>query len=312
VLVIPYANGIAESMISRLLLLSFAGLLLPVPSAFAEPSQQSVLPKKADSAPDKNPIPVSGKVKEILTSGGYTYVSLATGSGMVWAAFPTVPVTVGQDLTLVPGYEMRNFSSKSLNRKFDRIIFSSGPMEKQAWDPNLLKVAHESGGSGSKAAAPEAETQQRATPAESQPPAPQPPRQVPREAAAKMPPHAQPKLAEGVKVRKASGANAYTVKDLYTRRSNLNGKKIVVRGKVVKVNPRILKQCWIHIQDGTGTSGKPDANLVTTTSSTNMAIPAVGDVVTVTGTLRKDRDYGSGYKYSVIIENSTYRKESGK
>ena len=208
-----------------------------------------------------------------------------------------MPVTVGQDLTLVPGYEMRNFSSKSLNRKFDRIIFSSGPMEKQAWDPNLLKVAHESGGSGSKAAAPEAETQPRATPAESQPPAPQPPRQVPREAAAKMPPHAQPKLAEGVKVRKASGANAYTVKDLYDP----------------AIEPQRQEGCGPG-QGGQGKSPHPQtvldpypgrhrqppasqtADLVTTTPSTNMAIPAVGDVVTATGTLRKDRDYGSGYQ----------------
>lgn len=292
-------------MIPRLLLLSLAGLSLAAPSAFAEPPRQAETQKKAATAPASEPIPVGGKVKEILTSGGYTYVNLASGTGTTWAAFPTMPVTVGQELILVPGYEMKNFSSKSLNRKFDRIIFSSGPMEKQAWDPNLVKVAHNSGVSGTTATG---------TQPAAKAPAPtvQPPKQVPKEAGAKMPPHAQPKQAEGVKVKKASGTNAYTVKELYAKRTTLNGKKVVVRGKVVKVNARILKQSWVHIQDGTGTPGKPDANLVTTAPSTTMAIPVVGDVVTVTGTLRKDRDYGSGYKYSVIVENSTYRTESGK
>jgi hypothetical protein len=34
----------------------------------------------------------------------------------------------------------------------------------------------------------------------------------------------------------------------------------------------------------------------------------VGDVVTVTGTLAKDKDFGAGYKYSAIIENATIKK----
>ena len=83
----------------------------------------------------------------------------------------------------------------------------------------------------------------------------------------------------------------------------------MVRGKVVKINPRILKQCWIHLQDGTGKPGKADSVLVTTTPSSNLKLPAVGDVVTATGTLHKDRDYGGGYRYAVILENTEYRIE---
>ncbi len=288
-------------MIPRLLLLLGVGLLQAVPSSFAEPPLSPASTTKVDTAPDKKPVTLSGRVTEILTAGGYTYVNLSTTDTPAWAAFPTIPVTVGQNLTLVPGYEMRNFSSKSLNRKFDRIIFSSGPADKQAWDPNLIKRAHDSRVSDNKVK-PEAEKAL----------SPQPvaqPRQVPTAAAAQIPPHAQPKLAQGFKVKKATGPGAYTVRQLYARRTNLDGKKVVLRGKVVKVNPRILKQCWVHIQDGSGTPGKPDANLVTTTPSTNMAVPSVGNVVTVTGTLRKDRDFGSGYRYSVIVENATYRIE---
>lgn len=283
-------------MTPRYLLLSLVGLLLAVPPAVAEPPRQSDPPNKVGSAPDKKPIPVAGTVTEVLASGGYTYVNLATTAGPVWAAFPTMPVTVGQNLTLVPGYEMRNFSSTSLNRKFERIIFSSGPSDKQAWDPNLLREAHKPGA----ATAP-------APPGS--PPAAALPSKVPPAAAAKIPPHARTKEAAGVRVKKAAGANAYTVSDLYGRRAKLNGRKVVVRGKVVKVNPRILKQCWVHIQDGSGTPGRGDMNLVTTTPSATLTIPAVGSVVTVTGTLRKDRDFGGGYRYAVILENSTYRIE---
>ena len=62
---------------------------------------------------------------------------------------------------------------------------------------------------------------------------------------------------------------------------------------------------WIHIQDGTGSEKKKNHNLVCT-SKTDIA--DVGDVVTITGTLIMDRDFGSGYKYAVIIEDAKITK----
>jgi hypothetical protein len=280
------------------LLLLFATTLLLVPPATAETPKETVPAHRVDPAGERKAIPISGKVTEILTSGGYTYVNLARDGASTWVAFPTTPVTVGQELVLVPGYEMKNFTSKTLNRTFDRLVFSAGPADKQAIDPNLYKSAH-------KADAPL--TQQAAT----QPAKPQVPL-LP--GAAQIPPHSPPppKISD-VKVKKAAGSNAYTVKQLYDRRSSLDNKRVVVRGKVVKINPRILKQNWIHLQDGTGKPGKTESVLVTTTPSSNQKIPAVGDVVTATGTLHKDRDYGGGYRYVVILDNTEYRIEgSGK
>ena len=69
---------------------------------------------------------VSGKVVETMDSGGYTYICLESGGKKVWAAVPTMKVSVGQELTLQPGQEMSNFKSKSLNRTFDSVIFSGG------------------------------------------------------------------------------------------------------------------------------------------------------------------------------------------
>lgn len=74
---------------------------------------------------------ISGKVVETMASGGYTYVNLEKEGKKVWVAMPTMQVTVGQELEVMNGMEMKNFPSKGLNRTFDSIIFSSGPVPKE-------------------------------------------------------------------------------------------------------------------------------------------------------------------------------------
>ncbi len=61
--------------------------------------------------------------------------------------------------------------------------------------------------------------------------------------------------------------------------TKLEGKKVVVRGKVVKVAAGIMKKNWVHLQDGTGETGSNDLVL------TSDDLPKVGDVVTASGTL---------------------------
>ena len=106
---------------------------------------------------------------------------------------------------------------------------------------------------------------------------------------------------KGVKVEKATGPNAYTVADIFAKRTELGQKTAVVRAKVVKVSPRIMGSNWIHLQDGTGDTEKKTHDLVVTTQD----LPAVGDIVTVNGTVAVDKDFGAGYKYSVIIEKAS-------
>lgn len=103
---------------------------------------------------------------------------------------------------------------------------------------------------------------------------------------------------EKIAVEKAKGDNAYTVAEIYKLRSSLNKKNVLVRGKVVKVSTGIMDRNWIHLQDGSGVKKKGTNNLVVT----SQAHPAVGDVVTMGGTIIKDKDFGSGYKYDVILE----------
>lgn len=108
-----------------------------------------------------------------------------------------------------------------------------------------------------------------------------------------------------VKVKKATGKNAYTVAELFKNKAKLNKKKVVVRGKVVKVSSNIMSKNWIHLRDGSGSHATGDFNLVVTSKS----IPAEGEVVLVNGTLYKDKDFGGGYKYEVIVEDAEFTIE---
>ena len=103
-------------------------------------------------------------------------------------------------------------------------------------------------------------------------------------------------------IKRAEGGK--TVAELYAGKDSLNGKQVAVRGKVVKASAQIMGTNWLHIQDGTGAEGTND--LTVTTS----AMPKVGDTVLVTGPLVKDKDFGFGYRYDLIIENAKITVEN--
>lgn len=107
-----------------------------------------------------------------------------------------------------------------------------------------------------------------------------------------------------VRVDKATGANARTVAEVVGQGAKLKDKPVVVRGKVVKYNPGIMGKNWLHLRDGTGSeaAGNNDI-LVTTTHEAKL-----GDVVTVKGTVRANKDFGGGYAYKVLVEDATLQK----
>ncbi len=61
---------------------------------------------------------------------------------------------------------------------------------------------------------------------------------------------------------------------------------------------------WIHLQDGTGDAEKMTHDLVVTTQD----LPKVGEIMTVSGTVSKDKDFGAGYKYNVLIEKASIQR----
>lgn len=109
----------------------------------------------------------------------------------------------------------------------------------------------------------------------------------------------------GTKKEKSSAGKVYKVSELFAGKATLDKQKVTVKGKVVKVSSGIMNRNWIHLQDGSGSANKQDNDLTVTTSQ---GLPEVGKTVTVTGTLAKDKDFGSGYFYKVIVEDATIKK----
>lgn len=228
----------------------------------ASPPPEQVYMKEKPDAPSQDANSLSGKIVETMNSGGYTYLCIEKDGKKTWVAVLEMKVAVGQEISLQPGYEMVNFTSKTLNRTFDKIIFSTGPASDQG--AGDTKDFH-------------GKTMSKGT---------------------------EVAVNEKISVEKASGKDAYTIAELYAKSVELDKKNIVVRGKVVKVSSGIMGKNWLHIQDGSGNQKDSSNDLVVTSQD----IASVGDVVTATGTLFKDKDFGSGYKYDVIVEQANIKK----
>jgi hypothetical protein len=240
----------------------FATAVLFSASTFSATGKEKSAPaqKSEGSAMADGSAALSGKVVETMNAGGYTYVCLEKKGVKTWVAVPETKVTVGKEMAFQPGAEMRNFPSKALNRTFDSIYFSGGPMNVPKGDEKKIALAvHGS------------------SPASS---------------------------GEKISVKKAEGKNAYTVAEIHGKKELLNEKQVVVRGKVVKVSSGIMGKNWIHIQDGTGNAESGTNDIIATSQDS----AGLGDVVTVKGTVYKDKDFGSGYKYSVIVEQASIQK----
>lgn len=216
---------------------------------------------------------VSGKVLETMDASGYTYVSLDDGSGNeLWAAIPKSVVEIGEEITLQGGSVMNNFSSKSLDKTFESIIFASGIIRGGA-DVALP------GDGGSFASAVSGEG-----------------------AAAGASGGSSGNVVEfaELKIEKATGENAHTVGDIFASAATLDTQKIKVKGQVVKVSKNIMGKNWLHLQDGTGDPNSSSHDLVVTTSE----VAEKGAIITVEGPVAANKDFGSGYRYDVIIEDA--------
>lgn len=111
-------------------------------------------------------------------------------------------------------------------------------------------------------------------------------------------------LPPAVKVAKATGADARTVAEVVTGRATLKDKSVSLRGQVVKVNRGIMGKNWLHLRDGSGTEAAGTNDVLVTSKD----LAAVGDVVSVKGTVRTDVKLGSGYEYPVLIESASLQK----
>lgn len=101
---------------------------------------------------------------------------------------------------------------------------------------------------------------------------------------------------EDIQVEQPEGG--VNIAELYAHRSNYAGQTVKVRGQVTKVNTGIMGRNWVHIQDGTADGDNFDLTITTGNE------PNVGDVVTYSGTISLEKDFGYGYYYPVILEDA--------
>jgi hypothetical protein len=93
--------------------------------------------------------------------------------------------------------------------------------------------------------------------------------------------------------------NGTSLEALFSKKESFSKKTIIVKGKVTKINNAILDMNWIHISDGSQFEGEKSLT-VTTVDSVK-----VGDIVTFKGTVTLNKDFGHGYIYNILLEQST-------
>jgi hypothetical protein len=207
----------------------------------------------------------TGKVTETMNAASYTYVCVDTGSENVWAAAPQFEVKVGDEVTIPQGDPMRNFHSNTLDRDFEVIYFVRGILGPNGLSPSKRPQI----GSGH-------------------------------------PPIADSSAPANIDVSGiAKPDGGKTVAELFAHKSDLSGKEVTVRGKVVKFSANIMGKNWLHLQDGSGDAAAKTNDLTVTTSRT----VKLADTVLVMGTLVVEKDFGFGYQYDVMIEEASVTVE---
>jgi hypothetical protein len=267
----------------------------PEPPARPQAAAQAAKPGAPAAAAPAAQV-MQGKILEKLEAPPYSYLKLQTASGEAWAAVPATPVAVGSEVGVANAFPMQDFESKTLNRKFPVVYFGTlagagaeqhGPGDGHDHGPAPTQPAAATGGMppgamGGAAGAPD-----------------------PAQMAAQHGMVAKgPTDVKVQKLQKAGGADGRTVAEVYAQKGQLKEKSVTIRAQVVKYSAGIMGKNWVHLRDGSGTAEKNDHDLTVTTLDETK----VGDVVTVKGTVRTDKDFGAGYAYPVIVEDAKLSK----
>lgn len=225
---------------------------------------------------------ITGKVKETMDAGSYTYVLVDDGKQKVWAATNHFDVKPGDRVTVPMGIKMTDYKSSALNRTFDAVYFVG----------SIANVSRPASGGA---------------PADGEPASPH--AAMGELAGQPMGPGGHPRVDAAQAARDAnvsfSGLRkaGVTVAELYAGSSGLADKEVTLRGKVVKFNPGIMGRNWLHVQDGTGAGAGGDLTVTTASEA------KVGDTVLITGKVTLNKDFGMGYKYALILEDAKVKVE---
>ncbi len=208
-----------------------------------------------------NPAMHEVKVQEVIQTSNYTYLKVTDNGAENWIAVTRQEAAAGEVYYYDQALEMKNFKSKELDRTFETIYFVQGISK----EPISAAPAQGMGGMGG--GMPATHTGKAADAQQ-----------------------------EGISIAPAEGS--ISIGQLFASRNDYPGKKIKMKGQVVKVNDEVMGKNWIHIQDGTKDGENFDLTITTLDKVT------VGEVVTFEGTIALKKDFGYGYFYELIMEDA--------
>ena len=196
-------------------------------------------------------------VKESMDASRYVYLKVSENGGEdYWIAAVKQDVTIGDTYFYKGGLLKTNFESKEHNKVFDKIYL-------------VTNLVHDHGdGSGHDMTKANTENMSGANSGSS----------------------VLTNETENVDVE-----GSIKIAEIVNNPSKYEGKTVQVSGKVVKINPNIMKRNWIHLQDGS----KNDYDFVVTSDT---FLPE-GSVVTLSAVVALKKDFGAGYYYDIILED---------
>jgi starvation-inducible outer membrane lipoprotein len=95
----------------------------------------------------------------------------------------------------------------------------------------------------------------------------------------------------------AQFSKGVSLSDIFANPEKYSGKTITVHGRCIKVNNQIMGKNWVHLHDGTTEASKD----LTITTQDNVI---VGSSIIMEGKIILNKDFGSGYKYDIIMEEA--------
>lgn len=213
--------------------------------------------------------PHIAKTLEVINGGGYTYAKVDEGGNIYWIAGPQTNINEGVSISFLEQMVMNDFTSKSLNKHFDQLVFVSAIVPADGSDASstnssTLEDAHANYNHSKEATATQAES-------------------------------------DTTTISVAKNRDGYTIEELYAKKDALKDKNVKINAQVVKVSKNIMGKDWIHLQDGSGSAGTNDI-IATAVNSTVQ----VGDTVTTNGVVKTNVDLGYGYNFSVLIEEAKF------
>jgi hypothetical protein len=107
------------------------------------------------------------------------------------------------------------------------------------------------------------------------------------------------KASSGVETKMQSGnrhPESVSIADIVSDPESYKGKRIIVSGQCTKLNANIMNRNWIHLKDGSN----DEYDFVVTS---DLAVPE-GHFVSMKGVITLDKDFGAGYRYSIIMEEA--------